>query len=110
MEARDSKILKRNQEIEAFKAAERGRCLAVIMGTKEGRWFMWDLLDSLRVFTPVWDHSGSVMAMNAGLQGKGLTLLYNLWETCPVEYRLMQDEYLKYRVDLAKRFPITEES
>jgi hypothetical protein len=111
MDSPKEKILKRNKEILDFLAAERRRCLMKIMGTPEGRWWVWDLLDSLKVFTPVWHNSGSEMAKRAGMQEKGLTVLYNLWDTCPSEYRLMQDEYLKFRTDLLKRFPeIPEES
>ena len=97
--------LKQQKDYLSEMAEEDRRALTWVMSDPRGRWFVWRLLDKTHVFTPTWDHSGSMMAKKAGMQEWGLTILHSLWDTCVIEYHKMQAEYLKHREMMKAKYP-----
>lgn len=85
-EAFDAEVqrLAREQEINDFRT---------LMGTKEGRRFVWRLLSKAGVYRPSFSGDALVMAFNEGNRNLGLLLMSEIHEACPQRYGQMQKEH-----------------
>lgn len=63
-----------------------------VMGTKQGRRFMWRLLGKAGLFQPSFNTNSAVMAFNEGNRNAGLTQLNDIMEACPERYTDMFNE------------------
>ena len=73
---------KRQREIEDFKW---------LMGTVQGRRFVWRLLEKAGVFRSTF-RPDSEMVFLEGLRNMGLLLIADIHETCPEKYHVMVRE------------------
>jgi hypothetical protein len=80
----ETQRLAREQEINDFRA---------LMGTKEGRRFMWRLLSKTGVHRTSFSNDALVMAFNEGNRNLGLLLMSEIHGLCPARYQQMQKEH-----------------
>ena len=66
--------------------------LCKVMGSKEGRRFMYRLLSEAGVYRSSFSTDLAQMAFNEGNRNFGLTRLGELMEACPQQYALMLNE------------------
>lgn len=66
--------------------------LCKVMGSKEGRRFMWRLLSDAGVYRSSFDSDVAMMAFNEGNRNIGLKLLNDTMTACPQHYARMLDE------------------
>jgi hypothetical protein len=69
--------------------------LCKVMGSKEGRRFMWRLLSDAGVYRLSFNTDAAVMAFNEGNRNAGLKHLTDMMTACPHLYALMLDEQKK---------------
>lgn len=69
--------------------------LRAVMGTAEGRRFMWRLLGRCGFLSASFNHSGSIMAFNEGRRGVALELFHEIEQVCPEQYLAMQGEAIE---------------
>jgi len=65
--------------------------LKVVLGTREGRLFVWSLLERTRVFQTVWDPSSRIHYL-AGRQELGQDILHDVMELDPEVFLTMKAE------------------
>lgn len=63
-----------------------------VMGSKQGRRFIWRRLSRAGVYQPSFNTDSAVMAFNEGNRNAGLELLNEIMETCPERYTEMLNE------------------
>lgn len=80
----ETQRLAREQEINDFRS---------LMGTKEGRRFIWRLLSKAGVHRTSFSNDALVMAFNEGNRNVGLLLMSEIHELCPARYQQMQKEH-----------------
>lgn len=68
--------------------------LRAVMGSVEGRRFVWRLLEHGRIFTDRFDENSLRMARNEGRAHTGLILLADIDVACPELFDTMRREYL----------------
>lgn len=68
--------------------------LRAVMGSVEGRRFVWRLLETGRIFTDRFDENSLRMARNEGRAHTGLILLADIDVACPELFDTMRREYL----------------
>lgn len=74
-------------------ARERDKSdLCWVMGTKQGRRFMWRFLSRAGLFTSSFNTNNAVMAFNEGNRNAGLQQLTDIMAACPEKYTLMMHE------------------
>lgn len=69
--------------------------LCKVMGSKEGRRFMWRLLSDAGVYRLSFDTDVNVMSFNEGNRNAGLKHLNDMMTACPHLYAQMLDEQRK---------------
>jgi hypothetical protein len=67
--------------------------LRTVMGTEQGRRFIWDLLGDAGVYRTSFTGNSETF-FNEGKRQIGLAILARITETCPGEYLKMQQEAL----------------
>lgn len=75
--------------------AERDQALsdvALIMGTRPGRRFLWRYLAKTYLFQTSFNNSGSITAFNEGMRNVGLMMLADINEAAPEKYLEMLKE------------------
>ena len=68
-----------------------------VMGSKEGRRFMWRQLSEAGVYRSSFDSNPVLMAFNEGNRNRGLLLLNDIMEACPTRYSEMLREQKEAR-------------
>jgi hypothetical protein len=63
-----------------------------VMGTKQGRRFMWRLLSKAGLYQSSFNTNNAVMAFNEGNRNAGLQQLNDIMEACPERYNEMLTE------------------
>lgn len=84
-----------NAEEERRRRQEEISDLCKVMGSKEGRRFMWRLLSDAGVFRSTFDPNAGQMSFNEGYRNAGLKQMTDILEACPQQYALMLDEQRK---------------
>ena len=64
-----------------------------VMGSKQGRRFMWRLLSGAGLFRSSFSVDSAVMAFNEGFRNAGLQQLNDIMEACPDRYTEMLTEH-----------------
>jgi len=72
-------------------ATQRRNRLRAVMETPEGRAFLWDLLNELKVYESVW-HPSALIHYNAGVQDAGHKLMARMVDASEDHYDLMTRE------------------
>lgn len=63
-----------------------------LMGSAQGRRFVWRVMARCRVFEPVFNTHGGVMNFNEGRRDTGLFLLGEIDRLCPQQFAVMAAE------------------
>jgi len=63
-----------------------------LMGSAQGRRFVWRVMSRCRVFAPVFNTHGGVMNFNEGRRDTGLFLLSEIDRLCPQQFAVMAAE------------------
>lgn len=94
-----------DQERTAARTAEEERLarerevsdLCWVMSNKQGRRFVWRLLEKAGVFRVSFNTNNAVMAFNEGNRNAGLQLLNDIMIACPEKHTLMLNEQKEAR-------------
>lgn len=93
MNTADEQQVKESQKQEEKRQKRREKALLHVMGTPQGREFIWGLLEDARIFRSSFT-GNSATFFNEGRRDFGLQLLNDVQHYCPKLYLDMQREAL----------------
>lgn len=95
----------RVSEIDRLQAEQATNDLRAVMGTPEGRRFMWALLGECGLFRSSY-HPSALIHFNEGQRSIGLSLMARITGECPDLYLTMQGEAIDDQRKLAERMAV----
>lgn len=95
----------RVSEIDRLQAEQATNDLRAVMGTPEGRRFMWGLLGETGLYRSSY-HPSALIHFNEGQRSIGLSLLGRITADCPELYLTMQGEAIDAQRKLAERMAV----
>lgn len=99
MNAADPKQVKNSKERAELLREQELRDFGVIVSTREGRRYVWNLLKRCHIFTTSWEPSAKIH-FNEGERNVGLRILTDINEANPAAYAVMQSEAKKDEVNV----------
>lgn len=95
----------RVSEIDRLQVEQATNDLRAVMGTPEGRRFVWGLLGECGLYRSSY-HPSALIHFNEGQRSIGLALLARLNDHCPDQYLTMQGEAIDAQRKLAERMAV----
>lgn len=92
-------------EIDRLQVEQAANDLRAVMGTPEGRRFMWGLLGECGLYRSSY-HPSALIHFNEGQRSIGLSLLGRITADCPDQYLTMQGEAIEAQRKLADRMAV----
>lgn len=92
-------------EIDRIQVEQAANDLRTVMGTPEGRRFMWGLLGECGLYRSSY-HPSALIHFNEGQRSIGLSLLGRITADCPDQYLTMQSEAIEAQRKLAERMAV----
>lgn len=90
--AADPEQVQGRARTEKQKAAARDRAFIALMGSRDGRAFVWNILSRVRIFATSFNQSNAQTAFNEGERNIGLWLMADINRLCPDQYPVMVKE------------------
>lgn len=89
--AEEEQLQERQQEAKNLAERQKGD-LVFVMGTKQGRRLLWELLSRAGVFASSFTGDNNATNFNEGRRSEGLRLFSAIMDACPELYLTMADE------------------